>query len=121
MTEYNKSQIFKKAWNMVKHNGMTMSEALKLFWKRAKRLVESIRASRAKEEKSFSIKEWFYNKNSEKFRFRNGSASRWFEESDIVKETEKAYNVTLEVESYDGEHTLFITKVWVPKSCVEAA
>lgn len=118
MTGYNKSEIMKKAWNMVKNNGMTISEALKLSWKRAKRIVESVKAAEAMTEKAYEIKEWFYNKNRQNFCFRSGSASRFFNQSDIVKETEKAYNIALEVESHDGEHYLFTKYVWVPKSCV---
>lgn len=117
---YNKSEIFKKAWNMVKNNGMTISEALKLSWARAKRVVENSKAIEAMTRKAYEIKEWFYNKNADKFCFRNGSASRYFNDSEIVKETEKAYNLALEVESYDGEHYLFTKYVWVPKSCVIA-
>lgn len=117
--KYNLSEIMKKAWNMVKNNGMTISEALKLSWKRAKRAVEGARKAAEIIGKRFAVKEWFYNKNADKFCFRNGSASRFFDQSDIIKETEKAYNLALEVESYDGEHMLFIKYVWVPKSCVE--
>lgn len=112
MKRYDKSAIFKKAWNMVKNSKVSMSYALKEAWRHAKeRAVDVVERMR--------IKDWFYDKNAQNFRFRNGSAAQTFEKSDIVKETEKAYNLALEVESYDGEHVLFVKYVWVPKSCVE--
>lgn len=117
--KYNLSEIMKKAWNMVRNNGMTISEALKLSWARAKRAVEGARKAAEIIGKKLAIKEWFYRKNSQNFFFRNGSASRFFDQSDIVKETEKAYNLALEVESHDGERVLFVKNVWVPKNCVE--
>lgn len=113
MKKYNRSEIFKKAWNMVKNSKLTMSEALKEAWRHAKE-----RAVEVKEDK-MRIKDWFYNKNQNNFRCRGGFIGQVFEKSDIVKETEKAYNLALEMESFDGERTLFVKYVWVPKSCVE--
>lgn len=36
MKKYNRSEIFKKAWQLVKAFGMTISEGLKKAWKEAK-------------------------------------------------------------------------------------
>ena len=39
---YNKSEIMKRAWNAVKSMGMTLSDALKASWKKAKQEVKEI-------------------------------------------------------------------------------
>lgn len=42
MKKYNKSEIFKRAWELVKKAGMTISEGLKRAWKEAKNMSENI-------------------------------------------------------------------------------
>lgn len=40
---YNKSEIFKNAWAMVKKAGLTMSEALKKAWAMAKKVTKTLK------------------------------------------------------------------------------
>lgn len=49
--KYNKSEIMKAAWNLVKTAGMTISAALKAAWASAKSPL-----------KQLHMKEWFANK-----------------------------------------------------------
>lgn len=46
MKKYNLSQIMKRAWELVKKAGMTISEGLKNAWKEAKEKVEKIKFNR---------------------------------------------------------------------------
>ena len=43
MKKYNLSNIMKRAWEMVKRAGMTISEGLKKAWKEAKEMTEEIK------------------------------------------------------------------------------
>lgn len=45
--------------------------------------------------------------------------SNWREEFDIVKETEKAVLIRLEVITADGEYEMY-KDAWIPKSCFES-
>lgn len=42
MKKYNRSKIMKRAWELVKKAGLTISSALKKAWKEAKRMIEKI-------------------------------------------------------------------------------
>ena len=112
MKKYNLSDIFKKAWNIVKNNGKSMSEALKAAWKWAKTTVSSV-------EKRYQIKDWFMNKNLDKVTSAHMRCVQCFDKEDIVKETEKALFVELDMITNLGADTKYTRKIWVPKSCVE--
>ena len=112
MKKYNMSEIFKKAWNIVKNNGKTMSEALKAAWKWAKTTVSAV-------EKRYQIKDWFMNKNLDKVTSAHMRCVQFFGKENIIKETEKALYVELEMITNFGADTKYTRKIWVPKSCVE--
>lgn len=103
---YNKSEIMKKAWSIFKSTKKTFSEALKESWKRAK---ESVR---------YVIPDWFMNKNLDKVTTAHCICYQSFDASDIVKETEKAYLVELEMQTRSGYETYYTKKIWVPKSII---
>ena len=42
MKKYNLSNIMKRAWEMVKRAGMTISEGLRKAWKEAKRMKQQL-------------------------------------------------------------------------------
>ena len=109
---YNMSEIFKKAWNIVKNNGKTMSEALKAAWEWAKATVSAA-------EKRYQIKDWFMNKNLDKVTSAHMRCIQFFGKENIIKETEKALYVELEMITNFGADTKYTRKIWVPKSCVE--
>lgn len=92
--KYNKSEIMKEAWKIVKHLGITISEGLKKAWARAK----------APKEFELRIKNWFLKKNcrTERVLFAMSGACT------VVRETEKAY--LLACNGY---------QMWTPKSCTE--
>lgn len=111
-----KSELFKKAHEMTrttiaKLGGnylVTFAQALKELYKNA---VKTVR---------FQIKTWFLNKNADKLTTAHCHVSPYFGKEDIVKETEKAYQVNLElVTNSTGADTAYTKLVWVPKSCVE--
>lgn len=52
-TSFNKSQIFKAAWNMVKNAGKSLSEALKAAWAQAKNILEADELGRIISDKAF--------------------------------------------------------------------
>ena len=112
-----KSELFKKAHEMTrttiaKLGGnylVTFAQALKELYKNA---VKTVR---------FQIKTWFINKNADKLTTAHCHVSPYFGKEDIVKETEKAYQVNLElVTNSTGADTAYTKLVWVPKSVCEA-
>lgn len=117
MTKYNRSEVFKKAWRMVKNNGLTMSEALKRSWKSEKQRVKDLEFV-ATYMPTHRVKDWFYNKNFEKFNTRTTHCSQAFRMEDVVKESEKAICIAFEADYKNGEGEV-IRNIWVPKSCVE--
>ena len=53
---YNKSEIMKRAWNAVKSMGMTLSDALKASWKKAKQEVKEKHISERKDDVFYRCK-----------------------------------------------------------------
>lgn len=106
-----KSKLFKKAHKMTrttiaKFGGnyhVTFAQALKELYKKATEI------------ECFRIKGWFMLRNEDKFETEAGDLDSNFAKKDIVKETEKAYQVKLHALTNDDVTRL----VWVPKSCVE--
>ena len=96
--KYNKSEIMKAAWNLVKTAGMTISDALKRAWASAKASV-----------KQLHMKEWFANKVANEIR-TNLHTTEIFA---VIRETEKAVYAMLAIAPG------FSKCVWVPKSCIE--
>ena len=47
MKKYNLSKIMKRAWELVKKTGMTISSGLKKSWKEAKEIMEKIKFERS--------------------------------------------------------------------------
>lgn len=43
MKKYNKSEIMKRAWELVKKVGMTISSGLKKAWEEAKKMAEKVK------------------------------------------------------------------------------
>ena len=95
--KYNKSEIMKNAWNIVRHFGESISAALKKAWNAAKHPF-----------KQLCMKEWFANKLCREIRYSLHTADIFA----VLRETEKAMYVMLKE---CGKP--FCT--WVPKSCVE--
>lgn len=93
--KYNRSQIMKDAWEMVKRCKMTISAALKYAWAAVKGTL-----------KQLNIKDWFLDKIACEKRMHLHSTEIFA----VLRETEKAYNVML------CEYGRAIT-CWVPKSC----
>ena len=93
---YNKSEIMKNAWKMVKEFKMSISAALKSAWAAAKGTL-----------KQLHIKEWFANKLANELRC-NLFHTEIFA---VLRETEKAYNVLFST-CGDSYRT-----AWIPKSC----
>lgn len=115
-----KSELFRKAHKMTKtaiakfggNYRVTFGCALSNLWKEA--IEEEVKHV------GFQIKTWFYNKNADKLTTAHCHASPYFGKEDIIKETEKAYQVNLElVTNSTGADTAYTKLVWVPKSCVE--
>lgn len=111
-----KARLFRRAHKMTKaaiakfggNYLVTFAQALKELYKNA---VKTVR---------FQIKTWFLNKNADKLTTAHCHVSPYFGKEDIVKETEKAYQVNLElVTNSTGADTAYTKLVWVPKSCVE--
>ena len=96
--KYNKSEIMKAAWNLVKTAGMTISAALKSAWASAKSPL-----------KQLYIKEWFANKVANEIKHNLHNAMIFA----VLKETAKAYYVMLAIEPHCTRCT------WIPKSCTE--
>lgn len=112
MKKYNKSEIFKRAWNLVRHQKKTLSQALKESWDFAKRTTEEIK-------KRYSIADWFMHKNIDKMTTAHLECHQTFSDKDIIKETEKAVYVELEMMTKSGFESRYTHKIWIPKSCVE--
>lgn len=112
MKKYNKSEIFKAAWKMVREFVVSLSEALKKAWEDAKKKNSTNR---------FRIKDWFFNKYfTEKFTTAHCECFSDFYSHNVLKETEKAIFVELDMMvSATGYDTSYTKKVWIPKSAVE--
>lgn len=96
--KYNRSEIMKAAWKMVKTAGMKISAALKAAWASAKAPL-----------KQLHMKEWFANKVANEIR-HNLHTTEIFA---ILRETEKAVYAVLAIEPGCTRCT------WIPKSCIE--
>lgn len=115
-----KAELFRRAHKMTnaaiaKFGGnyrVTFGCALSNLWKEVSEEAKTV---------GYQIKAWFLNKNADKFTTAHCHVSRYFSKEDIIKETEKAYQVNLElVTNSTGADTTYTKLVWVPKSCVEA-
>lgn len=102
MKKYNLRNIMKRAWQLVRTIGMTISAGLRQSWREAK----------SEKSERIYIKDWFVGKIlSQNFQ----PAAFLIDVVGIVKETEKAYLLRVEVGySSDLEEC---TDVWCPKSC----
>jgi hypothetical protein len=104
--KYNKSEIMKKAWNIFRSTKHSFSESLKRAW------AKSLDPSTVR----YAIPDWFMNKNIDKFVTTNLITSQYFGEVNILKETEKAFYVELEMVTRTGFDSRYTRKTWVPKS-----
>ena len=95
--KYNRREIMKEAWALVKRFKMNISSALKYAWSVVKGTL-----------KQLHIKDWFLDRIACEKRMRLHSTQIFA----VLRETEKAYNVML------CECGRAIT-CWVPKSCTE--
>ena len=111
--KYNKSEIMKNAWNLVKTMKITMSAALRKAWAAARNI----------DTRAFMmIKGWFFNKiNAEAARYnvfmdmeRIGDSVKVVAE--VLRETEKAVYCHIESGSVVGSYKGWNT--WIPKSCI---
>lgn len=121
-----KKRLFIRAWELYRENkGSLFSECLRESWNEYK-----LNKNKGEEEtmKTFKIKDWFYNKEftgglfnvTEEYKKKCAvnfcNLAEVFEESDIIKETEKAVYVELKTEVETKEVS---KKVWIPKSQIE--
>lgn len=110
MKRYNLSAIMKKAWNIFRSTKLTFSEALKKSWAYAKESVLK--------EVRYQIADWFMNKNLDKVTSAHCYCCQTFGKSDILKETDKAMYVRLDMLTNSGFETRYTRNIWVPKSVV---
>lgn len=114
-----KSELFRKAHKMTKaviaklggNYRVTFGCALSTLWKEA--IEEEVKHV------GYQVKDWFYKKNIDNFVTAHCYACRYFSNEDIIKETEKAYQVKLDLVTNAGAETAYTKLVWVPKACVE--
>lgn len=112
MKQYNKSEIMKRAWNIFRSTKNTFSECLKRAWAWAKSVVCN--------EIRYKIADWFMNKNYDNFTTQHLRAFQSFGAAQIKKETEKAWQVELETQTFDGFESKYTLTRWIPKSVVSA-
>lgn len=114
-----KAELFRRAHKTTKaviakfggNYHVTFGCALSNLWNEISEEAKTVR---------FQINTWFLNKNADKLTTAHCHVSRYFGKEDIIKETEKAYQVNLElVTNNTGADTAYTKLVWVPKSCVE--
>lgn len=119
MKKYNLSAIMKRAWELVKKMGMSISSGLKKAWKEVKMNY-------------LAVKEWFLGKEQEKathynifldfernedgtIKVTDGYAFAKIEET--IKETEKAVQVKISSGDVLGSYKGWTC--WVPKSLIK--
>lgn len=102
--KYNLSDIFKKAWKIVKNNGKSMSEALKEAWRAAKNTKKKL--------VNVNWELWFINKHPALC----AAACNPTYTYEIVKETEKA--VLFKLDSEERSPLKCDWFQWVPKSAM---
>ena len=119
MKKYNLSNIMKRAWELVKKAGMTISSGLKKAWGEAKM-------------KYLAVKEWFFDKEQDKAEHYNvfmdferkedgtvkvvdGYVFAKIEEA--IKETEKAIQVKISSGDVLGSYKGWTC--WIPKSLIK--
>nr|DAE61488.1 MAG TPA: hypothetical protein [Caudoviricetes sp.] len=117
--KYDLSAIMKKAWQLVKRFGFTISSALKKSWRDAKTNY-------------IAIKEWFFDKEQEKAEkynvfmdfARNEDGTQKIENGyifakveEIMKESEKAIQVRVSTGEVVGSYNGWIC--WIPKSLIK--
>lgn len=115
-----KSELFRTAHKTAKaviakfggNYRVTFGCALSNLWKELSEEAKTVR---------FQIKAWFLNKNADTLTTAHCHVSPYFGKDNIIKETEKAYQVNLElVTNSTGADTAYTKLVWVPKSVIEA-
>ena len=109
---YNKSEIFKKAWEIKKTLGYDFSVALKCAWFEAKKAVKE--AAKAIVKKAIvitNIEKWFLKK-MDTVSFMALESGIGVNDIILEKETEKAIQISTE---WDG----YRKYMWIPKSVVE--
>lgn len=119
MKKYNLSNIMKRAWELVKKAGMTISSGLKKAWEEAKMNY-------------LAIKEWFFDKEQDKVehydvfmdfeRKEDGTAKVvdgyvFAKIEEIIKETEKAIQVKISSGDVLGSYKGWTC--WIPKSLIK--
>jgi hypothetical protein len=117
--KYDLSAIMKKAWQLVKRFGFTISSALKKSWRDAKTNY-------------IAVKEWFFDKEQEKAEkynvfmdfARNEDGTQKIENGyifakveEIMKESEKAIQVRVSTGEVVGSYKGWIC--WIPKSLIK--
>ncbi len=105
----NLRNIMKRAWEIKRQDSRNIfAECLKMAWAEAKKVVTR-----------FAIPAWFMEKNADKVTTENLICFNTFNKNNIVKETEKAIQVELEMMTRSGMESRYTKKVWVPKSIIE--
>lgn len=119
MKKNNLSTIMKRAWELVKKAGMTISSGLKKAWEEAKMNY-------------LAVKEWFFNKEQDKathynvfmdfernenstIKVADGYVFAKIEE--VIKETEKAIQVKISSGDVIGSYKGWTC--WIPKSLIK--
>lgn len=112
MKKYNLSEIMKNAWVLKKAcEGMTLSDALKHSWKRAKEAALKAKISVKRHIQILSVSKWVLKKmDSEDYMALDSGIAV----NDIVleRETEKAIEISTEW-NYGTK------KIWLPKSACQ--
>lgn len=109
--KYNKSEIMTRAWNLYRSNVKvkTFSDALRKAWAEAKIGTVATKTG-------YEIPAWFYEKNLDKLTSAHLVCYHTFFEENIIRETEKAVYVDLEMRTRSGAESKYSRKVWLPKS-----
>lgn len=104
---YTLRKVMKRAWEIKRQDSRNIfALCLKMAWAE----VREIR---------FMIADWFMNKNLDKVTTAHCMCFQTFSKEDIVKETEKAFYVALQLMvSATGAESRYTKKVWIPKSVV---
>lgn len=104
-------KVMKRAWEIKKQDNKNIfALCLRMAWAEVKKTTCETR---------FMIADWFMNKNIDKVTTAHCVCFQTFGKEDIVKESEKAFCVTLQLMvKSTGAESRYSKNIWIPKSVV---